>query len=256
MIFTGVMKNKEIIYKVSSVVLALLIWQGVSMLVGMEMLLASPVTVVKHLLEIIKEQSFLGTVLFSLVKIVSGFMIAFFFGFILAFLAHRFMLIEKLLWPYVITIKTVPIASFIILCLIWFSYGQITVFIAFLIVFPVIYSNILQGLKNTDTKMLELAKLYKMSWKRRFIYIYLPAVKPFLLSACSISVGMAWKAGVAAEVIGIVDNSIGERLYNSKIYFQNADLLAWTLIIVILSVLMEKLLSAVIQLAFSGLEKL
>ena len=128
-------------------------------------------------------------------------------------------------------------------------------FIAFLIVFPVIYANVLQGVRSTDPKLLEMAELYKVPWYRRFFYIELPSIRPYLLSACTISIGMAWKSGIAAEVIGVVTGSIGGALYQSKIYFETADLFAWTIIIVILSVLTEKAFLWVLRRAFAGMER-
>ena len=220
--------------------LALAVWQGVSMLVGMDMLLASPVKVMERLGTIWREKDFLSTVLFSMGRIFGGFLLAFVTGIGLALLAGRFRTVEILLWPYVVTIKSVPIASFIILCLIWFSYTQMTVFIAFLIAFPVIYTNVLHGIRSTDPQLLEMAALYRVRGIRKLFYVEMPGIMPFLTSACSVAIGMAWKAGVAAEVIGVINGSIGQKLYDAKIYFQNADLLSWTLIIILLSVAGEK----------------
>ncbi len=223
--------------------LALAVWQGVSMLVGMEMLLASPLKVLQRLGTIWREPGFLSTVLFSVFRILCGFLLAFFLGTLLALLAGRWQKVEILLWPYVTTMKSVPVASFIILCMIWFSYQQLTVFIAFLIAFPVIYTNVLQGIRSTDSQLLEMAGLYRVPGPRRLYYILMPGVFPYLLSASSVSVGMAWKAGVAAEVIGVIGGSIGRELYNAKIYFLNADLLCWTVIIILLSVASEKIIT-------------
>lgn len=253
------LKNKptlQTVYKAASIILALAVWQVVSMIVGMDMLLASPFAVIKRLATIWLEAGFWQTVLFSVLRITAGYLLAVAAGIILALLAHRFRPVETLLWPYMVTIKSVPVASFIILCLIWFSFTQLTVFIAFLISFPVIYTNVLNSLKNTDPRMTEMAHLYRMNWPRELLYVYLPAVKPGLISACSIAAGMAWKSGVAAEVIGLVNGSIGERLYEAKIYFQNADLLSWTIIIVLLSVLLEKVFIGLLKLAFRGLERI
>ena len=221
--------------------LALVLWQIVSMIVGMDMLLVSPLKVLARLCTIWREKDFLSTVLFSMCRIFGGFLLAFLAGIGLALLAGRFRTVEVLLWPYVVTIKSVPIASFIILCLIWFSYSQMTVFIAFLIAFPVIYSNVLQGIRSTDPQLVEMAKVYKVRGFRKLFYIHLPGVMPFLMSACGVAIGMSWKAGVAAEVIGVINGSIGQKLYDAKIYFQNVDLLSWTLIIILLSVAGEKL---------------
>ena len=232
--------NKEFLKKTGAVLLALALWQAVSMIIGMDMLLASPLKVLQRLCTIWREKDFLSTLLFSVCRIFGGFMLAFMIGISLALLAGRFRMVEILLWPYVVTIKSVPIASFIILCLIWFSYNQMTVFIAFLIAFPVIYSNVLHGIRSTDPRMLEMAEVYKVHGARKLFYVQLPGIMPFLTSACSVAIGMSWKAGVAAEVIGVINGSIGQKLYDAKIYFQNADLLSWTLIIILMSVAGEK----------------
>lgn len=248
--------TKTRIFKICSVLLALLLWQFIAMKVNSEALFATPLKVITRLFSVWREPGFLSTVLYSFLRISAGFLGAFVIGVILGVIAGRFTVIEYLLWPYVVTVKTVPVASFIILCLIWMNYSQLTVLIAFLIAFPVIYSNVLQGIKSTDPRMKEMCRTFRIPWPRQLVYVYLPSVKPYLLSAAGVSVGMAWKAGVAAEVIGIIDGSIGEMLYQAKIYFQNADLLCWSIIIVLLSVMTEKLFVLLLKASFKGVEKL
>jgi len=247
---------KALLCEIGAVVLALAVWQIAAMNVGSDMLFASPVKVFVRLTTVWREAGFLSTVFFSLLRVMSGFLLAFVSGTVLAVLAARFSIVETLLRPYIVTIKAVPVASFIILCLIWFSYARLTVFISFLIAFPVLFLNVLQGIRSTDPKLIEVANLYSVPFSRRLLYLYLPSVKPYLISACSIAMGMAWKSGVAAEVIGTVRGSIGKKLYDAKIYFQNADLLAWTVLIVLLSVLSEKLVVSLVKLFFGGVEKL
>ena len=175
-------------------------------------------------------------------------------AFVLALAAGRWPVVEVLLRPYVLAIKAVPVASFIIICLIWMSTRQLAVFISFLMVFPVIYSNTLQGIKSADGALLEMARVYRVPFSRRLGYIYAPQVKPFLLSGCSVALGMSWKSGVAAEVIGVVGGSIGERLYEAKVYFQMTDLLAWTVVIVVCSVGFEKLVLWLLRRGFAAWE--
>ena len=248
--------SKPKLYKLFSIVLALAVWQIAASCVGTDFLLASPLKVLVRLTTVWREPGFLSTVWFSFLRISAGFLLAFAAGTILGMLAGRFRVLEYLLWPYVVTVKTVPVASFIILCLIWLDYNALTVLISFLIAFPVLYSNVLQGIRSTDEKKKELAALYRVPWTRRLVYIDLPSVKPYLLSGAAVSVGMAWKAGVAAEVIGIVDGSIGERLYQAKVYFQNADLLCWTIITILLSVVTEKLFILLLKTIFKEVERL
>ena len=255
MTFISFLNNTKV-RKTLSVLLALAVWQIAAAAVGSDMLLASPVRVLARLASLFREPGFFSSVLFSFLRITAGFLLAFFGGIVLGFAAGKSGAVETILWPWVVTGKTVPIASFIILCLIWMDHSGLTVLISFLIAFPVIYTNVLQGLKNTDEKKKELAALYRVPWTRRLLYIDLPAIKPYLLSASSVAVGMAWKAGVAAEVIGMVDGSIGDMLYQAKVYFQNADLLAWTVVIILISVLSERLFALLLKAFFRGVEKL
>lgn len=238
---TSIMLIKKSLGKALAVLLALIIWQAGSMLLGQELLLVSPLKVLQQLTVLVSQADFWMTVLFSFIRIVSGFILALAAGTVLAAGAARFKVVETLLWPWVITIKSVPVASFIILSLIWLSSKQLPIFISFLMVFPVIYSNILEGIKSTDIKLLEMAQLFRVPLGRRLRYIYLPHLGPFIVSACNIALGLSWRAGVTAEIIGIPSGSIGERLYQAKVYLDTADLFAWTVVIVIISVLFEKL---------------
>lgn len=247
------LKQKSI-QKILSVALALLLWQAGAMVLDLHLLLVTPLEVVKRLFTLVLENDFWRTLLFSFSRIVLGFALAFALGCLLGVLSGKWPFLETLLWPYVITIKTVPVASFIIISLIFFSARQLSTFISFLMVFPVIYSNVLEGIRSTDRELLEMGQVFRIPWGRRLLYIYLPHLKPFLFSACSVALGMSWKSGVAAEVIGVAAGSIGEKLYESKIYFMTEDLLAWTVVIVLISVLFEKLFLRLMKAAFDRWE--
>ena len=246
--------QKNSIRKLASVALALLLWQAGAVLLDLPLLLVPPLEVLKRLLTLVQEADFWRTLLFSFSRIVLGFAIAFALGCLLGVLSGKWPLLETLLWPYVITIKTVPVASFIILSLFFLSARRLSTFISFLMVFPVIYSNVLEGIRSTDRELLEMGQVFRIPWGRRLGYIYLPHLKPFLFSACSVALGMSWKSGVAAEVIGVASGSIGEKLYESKIYFMTEDLLAWTVVIVLISVLFEKLFLRLMKAAFDRWE--
>ena len=154
-----------------------------------------------------------------------------------------------------ITVKTVPVASFVVICLIWLSAQNLSVFISFLIVLPVVYGNVLEGIKSEDRKMIEVGRVFNMPLLKRILYIHMPQLKPFMLSACATSLGMSWKAGVAAEIIGTPDGSIGKQLYYAKIYLDTDDLLCWTVIIVIISVVFEKLFMLLVRRSYARLER-
>ena len=240
-------KKQEAIATVCAVAFWLFVWHFISVWVDSEIILVSPLRVVETLFTVVSDPAFLGTVAHSSARIVGGFFAAMALGVLLGWVSSRVWIVETLLRPITVVIKATPVASFIILVLLWFSSRNLSVIISMLMVFPVIYLNTLEGIKSTDKKLLEMAKVFRMPLTKRILYINLPAVIPFFVSACSVSLGLCWKSGIAAEVIGIPDGSIGELLYNAKIYLQTAELLAWTVIIVSISVLFEKLFMALLK---------
>ena len=249
------MQQKNKLGKALSVVFALLLWQIAAAAVDQSILLVSPVDVAVRLTTIWRVEGFLSSIWFSFYHIAGGFLLALVTGVVLAALSGRFPWIETALWPFMITVKTVPVASFVVICLIWLSAQNLSVFISFLIVLPVVYGNVLEGLKSEDKLMLEVGTVFKMPPLRKVLYIHLPQLKPFLMSACATALGMAWKAGVAAEIIGTPDGSIGKQLFYSKIYLDTDDLLCWTVIIVIISVLFEKQFMLGLKALYGRLER-
>ena len=250
------MLKNNFVKRALSVIFALTIWQISAMIVNEEFLFPTPIGVICRLFTIWQEDGVLTAISNSFIKIVSGFLLGLLLGILLALIAARFSVIEQLLWPFMITIKSVPVASFIVLALMWLTSRQLSTFISFLMVLPIIYTNILSGIKNSDREKDKMATVFRMSPLGRVIYIWIPRIKPFMLSACSIAIGLSWKAGVAAELIGIPGCSLGEMLYYSKLYFNTVDLFAWTLIIVLISVLFEKLFIALLKLAFRRIERI
>lgn len=250
-----IMPGKKKIEKLAAVFFALFIWQLAAVILDKSIFLVTPLTVARHLFVLLLEPDFFSVVTFSLLRIFGGCFLAMAVGSILAIIADHFHAIEVIVWPFMQTIKSVPVASFIILCLIWLTSNSLSVFIAFLMVLPIVYTNMLQGIKETDPKLLEMAFIFRAGWLRTLKYIYLPHIKPYLISATSVSIGLSWKAGIAAEVIGIPNGSIGEKLYEAKVYLSAVDLFAWTVVIVVLSVVFEKLFLHFLKHFFLRLEK-
>ena len=202
--------------------------------------MASPVSVLKKLSELLFTADFWQSIGFSFGRIVLGFGIAVVLGIFMGITAYRSRVAEILINPLMSVIKATPVASFIILCLIWIPSRNLSVFISFLMVLPVIYTNLLEGLGQTDRKLLQMADIFRVSRGKKVFYIYFSQVLPYFITACRLSLGMCWKAGIAAEVIGVPSGSMGEKLYNAKIYLNTPDLFAWTIVIIIISVVFEK----------------
>ena len=238
--------KKEKSVRLWAVVFWLLVWQAASMALTAAyphgaLLLASPAAALAKLCELAVTSAFWQTVCVSTAHIFGGFLLSCALAVVLAALAARYRRIEELLAPIVAVVKAVPVASFIILALVWLESRQLSLFISALMVFPPVYRNMLEGIRCTDGKLLEMAQVFRVPFSRQLRGIYLPQVMPYFHAAVSTALGLSWKAGTAAEVIGLCAGTIGEQLYTAKVYFQTADLFAWTAVIVLLSVLFERL---------------
>lgn len=226
--------------KLFAAFLALAVWQLAADRIRNRILLVGPIQVAQALWGLVPQKDFWVAVGFTFTRITVGFLLAFLLALVLAAICGRYPLLETLLRPYMLAVQTVPVASFIVLALFWLSSGRINLFIAFLMVLPVLYSNLLQGIRQADPQLLEMAAVFRMSLWRKIRCIYVPAVRPYVLSACRAALGLCWKAGVAAEVIGVTRGSIGGMLYEARIYLEIAELFAWTLVVVAVSVIFEK----------------
>ena len=173
--------NRNRIEKLASAAFALIVWQISAMLIGESLFIVTPIAVVKRLFSLFTEADFFTSIGYSFLRIVAGFLIGLIAGSLMAAVAGKFHLAEIMFRPFIATIKSVPVASFIILCLIWLSMGTLSSFISFLMVLPIIYSNILQGIKSTDKKLLEMAEVFRVGLFRRIVFIYLPQLKPYLI---------------------------------------------------------------------------
>jgi NitT/TauT family transport system permease protein len=219
----------------------LFVWIVLAKIVNKELLLPYPWTVLKKLGELCITLDFWKNVVFSLLRIVIGIVLGVISGTLLAILTFRFSIIYHLISPFMVVIRATPVASFIILALIWLGSGKLPIFICLLMVLPLVWVSISDGLRALDPKLAEVCKIFQLPFGKRFKCFYFPAILPYFISACRNSIGMAWKAGVAAEVLTVTPISIGKQLYNSKLYLETSELFAWTVIVVILSLIIEKL---------------
>lgn len=240
-------KQRKFLFGAIAAVFWLLVWQLASMAVASNVILPGPVRVVNALAKMLVTADFWKTVWTSFAHIVMGFIGAVIVGIALAILSAAFTAVEILVTPIMRLIKAIPVASFIILVLLWVKSGILPAVISFLMVLPVIYINVLAGINSVDAQLLEMADVYEVARSKKIKYIYIPAITPHFVSAMSVGLGFCWKSGVAAEVIALATGSIGLKLYDAKLYLMTDELFAWTVVIVVVSVLFEKAVMAVIR---------
>ena len=240
-------KNKKWIYTVLAALFWLAVWQILSMAVGSRVILPGPCDTIKALSRLVTETSFRQAVGNSFLHIITGFLCAVVTGILAAVASYRFLPVKVILSPLMRMIKAIPVASFIIMVLLWIRSSQLPSVISFLMVLPVIYVNVLTGIESTDTKLLEMAEVFRIGFAGKLRYIYIPAVRPHFIAAINVGLGFCWKSGIAAEVIGLTPNAIGTKLYESKLYLMTDELFAWTVVIVLVSVIFEKAVMAVLK---------
>jgi NitT/TauT family transport system permease protein len=217
------------------------LWYLAWAVVQQEILIASPGEVVLRLGQLALTGDFWVATLSSLARIVIGFLLAAAIGCVLAVLCHLSSFLYDLFYPVIRIIRATPVASFIILALIWLNTNSVPVFASFLMVFPIVWENVYRGIKGTDRDLLDMVRVFRLKKSSVIKNVFVPSVMPYFIAACNIGIGMAWKAGIAAEILGVPLHSIGTELYRAKIYLETVDVFAWTVVVIALSVLIEKL---------------
>lgn len=237
----SIIKDRKKTQKILILFFWLGVWQVASMIIQQELILVSPLIVLKTLLSLIGEKSFWSSISYSFIRIVCGFLLAIVIGIFLSILSAANGAIRALLAPFFGVIKSIPVVSFIILVLIWVGSSNLSVVISFLMVLPIIYTNVLEGILRTDHELLEMAQVFGISFIKRLQAIYIPQIMPYFSSGSKVGLGLCWKSGIAAEVIGLPSGSIGEQLYQAKIFLNTGELFSWTIVIVLISYLFERL---------------
>ena len=243
---TSTMRDKltRVLRPVAVALFWLTVWIGVCYLSNRTLLLPLPYPwdVAKALWRLMGESAFWIVVGTSLLRIVTGFVLALLVGVALAMLTTRFSVLHALFSPVLSVVRAAPVASFIFVAFLWIKAEEMPAFIAFLMVVPLVWGNVRQGILSTDRGLLEMARVFRLSRWERLLHIRLPVVRPYLQAAVSTGFGFAWKAGVAAEILCWPKDSIGYHIAAAKNLVETADVFAWTAVVVALSVVLEWLL--------------
>ncbi len=234
-------EKKRASVRIAAVLFWLLLWQIVSVLYPLPLFLPGPVLVLRRLAALSGTRAFWISVFSSAARILGGFAAGFCLSLPASAAAERSRTVGILLEPLIAAVRSVPVVSLIILLLISFSSEYLAFFIVFLIVFPVFYDAFRAGFSAEDPALKEMIGHYRVRSGSRIRYFVIPSIAPFLLSAGNTAAGLAWKAGAAAEVIGMPARSLGSNLQQAKTYLDTPDLFAWTLVIVALSALTSAL---------------
>jgi NitT/TauT family transport system permease protein len=222
----------------------LAVWQGVALAVRSPVLLVGPWQVAVRLTQLVPTLDFWAAVGRTSGRITLGFVLAALVGVLLATLSAASRWAEALIAPLVVTIRSTPVVAVIILLLVWADVAWLATIVSFLMTLPIVHTTVLSGIGQRDRALLEMAAVFRLPRWRRLMAIDVPGVLPSFVTACRTGVGYAWKSGVAAEVIGLPSGTIGERMYQGRLFLETADVLAWTVVVVLVAFACEKLLLA------------
>ena len=235
-------KSRKTLSRLGSGLFWLLLWFLLAARVGQELLLPSPLQVLRTLLCLTEGMSFWQSVAASLLRVLAGLLAGCALGLLLGFLTYVSRLTHALVAPMMTLVKSTPVASFIILALVWLGRNIVPMCITCLMVLPVVWANVSAGLAAQEPQLRELMQVYRLPRLRRFCFLTVPTVLPHFRAALRSALGLGWKAGIAAEVLTVPQRSIGRMIYESKLYLETTELFAWTLTVILLSLLIEKLL--------------
>lgn len=247
---------KKILAAALAVLFWLVIWQLIAMKLNSKIILVSPTEAAKRLFELAVTADFWKSVLFSAGRVLLGFALGLAAGTALALISSKVKFVRALFSPLISAMRSIPVASFTILALFWVGSKNLSVLVSFLICVPIVCANMLEGMDALDPKLSEMAEVFQIPPWKRFTGVYLSQLLPFFRSASRLAIGLCWKSGVAAEVIGIPNGSIGEMLYQSKVYLETADLFAWTAAVILFSWLCEKLFMLLVDILQKRVERM
>ena len=227
------------------------IWELFTRLVDNSFLLVGPMEAFRHIFLLMEKASFFKILSFSSSRILFAYFLAFFLALALALFSYRHRFFENLIQPPLFLLRSLPVASFVIILLFFIGRANLSFFISFWMSFPIFYFNFLEGLKKLDKDILEMANVFRLSPWNRFRYILIPGIYPQMLSSAKLAMGLSWKSGIAAELIGQVRNSIGYQLMDAKVSLEMGEVFAWSIIMIALSKFFELLVLYVLKKGFS-----
>lgn len=235
---------------VFAVVFWILVWWLISVRIGKPLLLPSPPAVLARLAELMKTAEFWRIAWLSVSRILCGVLLSVAIGVPLAILTAYLPPLRVLLRPLLVAIRATPVAAFIVLVWLWIGADEVPTIITVLIALPVVYANVETGILERPRPLYEMTRTFRVPLLRRILFLDIPAVLPSFRAALETAIGLGWKAGVAAEILVRPALAIGRKISDANYTLESVDLFAWTLTVILLSLVFEYLLAFGLRLAF------
>ncbi len=223
------------------------VWQIMALIVNRSFFLPTVPETFAALIRITTSEEFFKTVLMTLLRIIFGLVFGICLGVVLGIASYKSKIVYSLFSPALSVIKATPVASIIILLWISLSGDMLSVLIALLMVLPIVWQNVYDGLSAVNKELSELAFAYEFSFMKKMKILVMPTLSDFLIPALITATGLAFKSEIAAEIIAGVRDSIGQMIYHSKDAYDTAAVFAWTIVGVFFSILFERMIRLVLS---------
>lgn len=239
------MKNnalKRILYPLIAMIFWLLLWEICSLIIDIELILPGPLKVLNSLISLLMTAGFWKTSLLSVLRICIGFALGVALGTIVAVLTNYSGIAKSIIAPFMTVVRATPVASFIMVLWLMIGSSAVPTVITTLMVTPIIWQNVSDGFSSINGALSEVCDCYEVSFSTRFRILIAPTLKNYLIPGIITSASLGWKSGIAAEIIAYTKNSIGREILNAKNFFESAEMLAWTAVVIIFSLIFESLI--------------
>lgn len=234
---------KRIVLTCLSILLIPVAWQLLSWQMAQPQLIPSFPDLIRALLRLVYSPGFLVSIGTTCLRACVGLLLSLAAASITAFLLNRSEAIRFLFMPWLSLLRSVPVISFILLALIFLNPEMIPLLIAFLTMYPLLTENLLKGLMNRRDSWKILARQFHLNAWNRLFQINYPQLKPYLFSGLASAVGFGWRAIIMGEVLSQCVDGIGKRMKEAQVFIDVPELIAWTLVAIVLSWLTDKLIS-------------
>lgn len=241
------MKRKISLLSAVSVIICILIWQVVATVLNASVIIPKPLEVLTALIGLFETKNFYLNVGFTVLRAFESFVIIVITGSVFGILSGLSSKVEQILKPLVTMFKAIPVMSIILIAFLWLKTGQVPVFSAFLMGFPVMYVQTLEGMKRRDKELEQMCFVYKIEGKRKLVNVTIPAMMPYLITGAKQSLSMIWKVVVAAEVLTIPKFGVGRSLHISQIQIETAQVFAWTIIAILLTWIFDSIFNYILK---------
>lgn len=242
MISTLQNKMKKILKNIGIIIFWIFIWELLYLIVNKNIVIPSPYNVFINLTNLIKTKEFYISIINTFRSIIIGFFLALATGILTGIINLLIPWTKEIIKPIINIIRVTPVASFVILALVFMQTKNLPILVSFFMVLPLVWRNIIESFKSIDNNLIEMSNLFKVSKLSQIKNIYLPHSLPYLLAAVHTGFGYSWKSVITAEIIASSSITIGSYILDSKVYLDSVELFSWTIVVIVLSIITEKIL--------------